>query len=815
MFSISKITLLLFLIMISCKTGFSQKRELSKANSEFDKLQYHSAIEYYKKAIKKIGEDTHQKRAATFKIAECYRLMNDPDKAEPFYGELIAGNYRDNDPALYLRYADVLKTQGKVNDAKAYYRKYLKKKPASHPAKLGLKSCDWILANEMNRGRVKVTEIPSINSGYDDFAPAFYTAKFDALIFTSNRDVSTGKLRDQWTGSDFSDLFTTVQSGNTWSHPVLLEEEGVINTNIHEGTPSLNGTFSTIYFTRCERKGDRNKYCKILKAAKDGSEWMKPEVVFSDSTANMGQPSVSKDELMIVFSSDRTRGAGGKDIWIATRKNKEESFGKPVNPGRRINTFGDEMFPFLYNDTILFFSSTGRQGYGGLDIYKSVFRKQSWSAPENLLTPVNSGYDDFGIIFKVLDTEGYFSSNRPGGKGGDDIYRFTERALLFTITGQVKDHMTLLKMEGLTVMLANENQETIRTVTDAQGYFKFDTSQVLEDHSYELIIRKENYFTEKESISTRSWKGDHDFFVEVLMQPIPEKPIVLPDILFPLDEWILEPQYQDSLMQLVEILNDNETLVIELRSHTDSRASYEYNDELSQKRAQAVVDFLISRGIDPGRLVAKGYGERITRTLDKDIYKENYRFKKGTELTDEFVYALPSTEIQEAAFHLNRRTEFAVLAKDYKPKSQKAGSQAPIIQLISDTAGIEVEYNTTAEGKMQVKTYINDFGVDAIFDPGTSESVIDERIVLHLLQQGALDRNDFQEKFEEVFVDDHIKENTILTLDKVRLGELLIHNSTVRVKKDTGNILVIGKDMLEKAGTYTIDKNKRRILFNK
>jgi peptidoglycan-associated lipoprotein len=152
----------------------------------------------------------------------------------------------------------------------------------------------------------------------------------------------------------------------------------------------------------------------------------------------------------------------------------------------------------------------------------------------------------------------------------------------------------------------------------------------------------------------------------MILEPIPEKPIVLPDILYALDKWDLQPQYQDSLRQLVKLLLVNETLVIELRSHTDSRGSDEYNEELSQKRAQSVVDFLVSQGVDPGRLVAKGYGERIPRVLDKDMIRDNYLFKAGTEMNDRFINSLPSDEIKEAAFQLNRRTEFSVLSKDYK-----------------------------------------------------------------------------------------------------------------------------------------------------
>jgi peptidoglycan-associated lipoprotein len=328
-----------------------------------------------------------------------------------------------------------------------------------------------------------------------------------------------------------------------------------------------------------------------------------------------------------------------------------------------------------------------------------------------------------------------------------------------------------------------------------------------------MVFRKENYFSRRDSVSTKPFEDDHNFSLDVILEPIPEKPIVLPDILYPLDEWILLPQYQDSLRGLVVLLKENPSLVIELRSHTDSRASFEYNDVLSQKRAQSVVDFLITEGIDPGRLVAKGYGERVFRVLDKDVKREGYLFKKGTELNDQYIYALPTKEIQEAAFQLNRRTEFAVIAKDYKASHKEGSMAAPVIEMISDSSVISVKYTLSAEGKMLVFCYLNDFGTNAVLSPDSLASTIDESIVQDLLKKGAVNRNDFKGNFEEIMIDGRIKENSLLTIGKARLGELVINNVTLRVKFGTGDLLVIGKDMLEKFGEYEIDKEKGQLIF--
>jgi peptidoglycan-associated lipoprotein len=662
-----KILLLLFLMLIFSKAGFSQKKEIEMGNSEFNDLQYNNAAEYFQKALHKITEDAPEKQYATFMLAECYRMMNNTGLAEPYYRMLTGTSYGDTNPLLYLRYASVLKTKGDVGGSKEYYLKYLKSDPGNQEAEMGVKACDWLLANQRKKAQVNVAPVSSLNSDEDDFGPAFLSRNFDQLVFTSNRIGDNGKSRDQWTGSRFSDLYKSTRSDNSWSDPAPIEYIGAQSSDMHEGTPTLNGDYNTIYFTRCDRMAEKRTYCQIWKTDKSGDMWSEPKLVLADSTANIGQPSLSRDELTLVFSSDMKGGKGGKDIWVVRRESKEQTFGLPAVLGPGINTSGDEVFPYLFNDTTLFFSSNGYEGFGSWDIYRSVLRNNAWSTPENLFPPVNSGYDDFGIIIIKEDEEGYFTSNRPGGKGGDNIYQFTRKNLLFTVSGHMKDNVTLLPLKSAKVMLIGENRDTAATLTDAQGYYKFDTSAVLEDHYYELIFKKDNYFSEKASVSTKPYKDDHDFIVEIKLGPIPEKPIVLPDILYALDKWDLAPQYQDSLMQLVGLLKDNENIVIELRSHTDTRGSDEYNEVLSQKRAQTVVDFIISQGIDPRRLVAKGYGEKVPRILDKDVKRENYQFKAGTELNDKFINSLPSEEIKEAAFQLNRRTEFSVLSKDFKP----------------------------------------------------------------------------------------------------------------------------------------------------
>ncbi len=662
-----KIYLLLLIMIVLSIQAFAQKKEMELGQSEFDALQYYNASKYFQKALIKYTENTPEKQYVTFMLAECYWMMNDPFGAEPHYNSLAGTNFCDSVPLVYLRYASILRTKGDLTGARDNYKNYLEIDPGNKEALNGLQSCEWILASQGIKAQVIVEPVSTINSREDDFSPAFLTSEKDHLIFTTNRLGDKVKATDQWTGAAYSDLLQSRLDGKAWGNPEPVEYLGLINSEIHEGTPSLSGDYKTLYFTRCDKMAEKKSYCQIWNTKRLESKWATPRLVLADSTTNVGQPSVSSDELKILFSSDRKGSYGGKDIWMAQRTEKDKPFNEPVNLGKIINSSGDEVFPGLYNDTTLLFSSNGYKGFGGWDLYMSTWRNGGWSAPVILQEPFNSGYDDFGMIIVKPGEEGFFTSNRPGGKGGDDIYRFSRKNLLFTVEGQVTDQVTLQPLKGAQVQMTGNDGSFAEAITDSKGNFRFDEKQVLEDKAYEVAVKKDNYFANKADFDTWPYDDDHAIRLEISLEPIPEKPIVLPDILYALDKWDLQPQYQDSLTNLVVLLKDNGNLVIELRSHTDTRGSDQYNEVLSQKRAQTVVDFIISQGIDPRRLVAKGYGEKVPRVLEKDQDRENYRFKAGTELNDQYINRLPTEEIKEAAYQLNRRTEFSVLSKDFKP----------------------------------------------------------------------------------------------------------------------------------------------------
>lgn len=666
------ILLITFILSLAFSAAQAQSRQLRAADDAFNNMQYNVALNKYKKALSKT-KARPDKDIISFKIAECYRITNNTRKAEAAYKRLAKTKYAVSNPLVYLHLAEAMQSNEKYPDALTYFEKYAEAVPADPRGQVGIESCkqakDWL----DNPTKYQIKNEKALNSKESDFSVTYADKLYNTIIFTSTREAATGKETDNWTGQNFSDLFISkLDPKGQWSTPVLLENGNIINTEANEGNPFVNSKFNQLYFTRCATDKGTLQGCKIMVSKRAGRNWGEPRALDlgGDSTTVFGTPALSPDELTLVFTSNLPKGQGGKDIWMSTRKSTNDNFGRPINAGPVINTPSDEMFPFLRNDTTLYFSSNGHPGLGGLDIFRSTYSNGAWTKPVNLQAPINSAADDFAIVFNPEEDKGFFSSNRKGGRGSDDIYSFVNPPVLFTLSGVVKDDNTLQFIPGAIVKLTGSNGTSVESRTDAQGRYSFNKAQVKPNTTYELICLKPNYFNKKAKETTVGLESSKDFTIDFRLQPIPDKPIVLPDILYDLAKWDLKPQYQDSLQGLIKTLDENETIIIELASHTDSRGTDESNDILSQRRAESVVNYLIERGIDPDRLVAKGYGERVPRRLSKDIVKDGFLFKAGTVLSQGFVDSLPSKQQQEAAYALNRRTEFRIISKDFVPKTQ-------------------------------------------------------------------------------------------------------------------------------------------------
>jgi peptidoglycan-associated lipoprotein len=405
-----------------------------------------------------------------------------------------------------------------------------------------------------------------------------------------------------------------------------------VNTGSHEGVATFAQRFTNLYFTRCysqKTEEEQGQGCQIYTTAREGNTWSEPVKLElgGDSTHVVGHPTLSSDELMIIFSADFEGSVGGKDLWVATRESALASFGPAKNLGEMINTLGDEMFPFLREDSVLYFSSDGHPGIGGLDIFKSSLVDGEWQKPVNLQFPINSPGDDFGITFKPGEEKGFFSSNRRGGRGGDDIYSFIKPPLVFNLQGIVRNEANLQFVPGASIRMVGTDGSSVEAKTDAKGFYSFAPSQIKPNTTYELTVNEEISLYKQVRSQRLMFLPTGILNLDFLLEPIPDKAIPLPEIRYELAKWDLLPQYQDSLRGLIQILDQNQTIVVELAAHTDSRNTFEYNDILSQRRAESVVNYLIERGIAPDRMVARGYGKRVPRTLETDITIDGFTFQ--------------------------------------------------------------------------------------------------------------------------------------------------------------------------------------------
>ncbi len=621
-------------VFAACKP---QQGATTAADKAFNSAKYFTAVELYKKASGKV-KGREEKQQLNFKVAESYRFMNNSKQAEIWYDKAIQGGLDTPEANLYL--ANAYLTNEKNDLALEQFQEYVRKKPGDEAGKRGLESVRNAIEWEKKPTSFEVFPETTLNTKEADFSPTLYDK---GLIFTSTREPVKGKNLYEWTGKGFLNLYN-IQKGtsNRWGKAALLSKD--VSTKFNEGVSSYDANTSTLYYTQCNGNKGKELECKIYSTTFDGAAWSAPELVKidgTDSTATFGHPSITADGNTLYFSSTIPGGYGGKDIYKATKSGS--AFSNVENLGSSINSAGDDVFPFIHKSGTLYFSSNGREGAGGLDIYFSDVEEGEFEDANNLKFPMNSTADDFGLILDENKEEGYFSSNRVGGKGDDDIYSATAIPFIYNVEGKAFHAATNKVLPDTKVTLRGSDGTEISTITDAKGYYKMKLNKRT---SYELNAQKSKFFGDVGSLTTDGLKESKDFTVDFKLAPIPVI-IVLKGIFYDLNKADLRAESMVTLDTLVKTLNDNPNITIELSSHTDSRADSAYNLELSQRRAQSVVDYVISKSIEKERLTAKGYGE--SRLVNE--------CKDGVECTEE----------QHQA---NRRTEFTVLSEDYVAKEK-------------------------------------------------------------------------------------------------------------------------------------------------
>ena len=649
------VILLLALVFGACSSAkYGRDALLSQDIGE-----YYKAIEQYKKARKK--EKSRQKRLEyAYNIAECYRTIGLYDYAEQNYKFAIRLGYPDKEALLH--YADMLRITQDYEAATETYRTYLDSVPGDKRALAGLeamrKTQEWVA----NPTRHIINPIKEINSRESDFAPVFVGGRDNEIIFTSSRKAATGKKESMITGQKYTDLFraTFGVQRQKWQQPELLDESLMINTGDEEGASTLSSSGEEMIFTRCLYDKTKPMGTQLFSTSQSRGSWSSPiklEIVGDSIIA--AHPALSPDGSVLYFVSDMMGGQGGKDIWMVDVNGG--AFGRPVNMGSVINTAGDEMFPFMRDNGELYFASNGHIGMGGFDLFEARKNEDGVWIVENMGSPMNSTADDFGISFVTGKNQGMFSSNRKGSRG-DDIYSFVVPPKVYQVEAEIYDKETNSRLDGATMRVIGTDGTNLK-VSARNGRFKMNLKPETE---YVFAAFKDGYLRDKAAVTTVALGDSKDFRFDMYLTPT-DAPIRVENINYEFGSWELKEESKLALDTLVQILTMNPTITIELMSHTDYVGSDQFNFDLSQKRAQSVVDYLIEKGINPARLVAKGYGETWPKTVTRELAKKYDFLKRGDELTEAFINKL-TPEQQEIAKAINRRTEFRVLSTDFIEK---------------------------------------------------------------------------------------------------------------------------------------------------
>lgn len=671
--------LILSLLLTACNKSI---KYFNKGKQQFDAEEFELAAENMKQA----ASYGAPKAQSSYYIAESYRLSNRLFESKDYYKKAIDAGIEDEHAHFY--YAFSLKAHGQYQDAKEQFKEYIDygtNFDYLERAKTEIKNIEYLGELALKKRFYEVHNFKELNSQAIEYSPVMNGKK---LYFTSSRGVGP-MFAGQ--GTRFTDLFIWKFDGFTKYSGQAVSMPATINTQKrHEATCTFSEDGKYMVFSRSNsgKKTDITQEVDLFESNLVNGQWEEGKRLDSvcETLSWDSNPFLSPDGKRLYFSSNRDGGKGGDDIWYATR-NEDGQWHEPVNYDK-VNTSGSEQFPYQKATGEFYFSSDGHPGFGALDLF--VYKKnadQKYSI-KNLGLPINSSYDDFAITYKEA-RRGYFTSNRPEGKGDDDIYYFdyydptqeeccingdTCCLIKYVLSGVVKGKIVIgdsvtekeKVLPRSTVTLSDTLGNQINSVvTNTQGEFEtfLKANQVYVLKAYhDGYITREELFTVGDQVVPTSKMADmeEDIVVNktiVLLPLVKNLVIDFPAIRYNLAKWDIRPSAAVILDQMAKVMLDNPDLIVELGSHTDSRSSAKYNKDLSQKRAQSAVDYLISKGVAKERLTAKGYGEDEPFILTED----RLGIPAGTELTEAYILSIKDQKIREKAFELNRRTDFKIV----------------------------------------------------------------------------------------------------------------------------------------------------------
>ena len=614
-----KTKIILFAIIISSLTfkGFAQKIAEKSADKKYEQFAYINAIKTYERIAKK----GYKSEEMFKKLGNSYYFNADLEQARKWYDELFYLT-QDIDAEYYYRYAQTLKASGEYAKADEMLLKFSKKSGADSRAKLFNSNRNYLSEIKANSGRYKI-EDAGINTKYSEYGGAYYGNK---LIFTSARD--TGFLfqrKHKWSNQYFTKLYAAeLVSDTSLGKPEKFANK--IRIPFHEATPIFTKDGQTMYFTQNNYlKGKKGKnsekitLLKIYKAKLIDKEWNNvEELPFDSDNYSVGHPALSPDEKTLYFASDMPGTKGQSDIFKC-KIDEEGNYGIPENLGSKINTEGRESFPFISKENELYFASDGHPGLGGLDIFVVEIAKDgTFKKVKNIGETANSSDDDFGFLINSETRRGFLTSNREGGKGLDDIYQFLETKSLRCnqeLSGIVTDLESGIILPNTKVSLFDDKFKILNTVlSDTNGHYQFEVEC---ENDYYIRAEKVEYTTFEKSINIPNETGKTEIPIQLekTIKAVKNgddlaKTFGIKIIYFDLDKSNIREDAAIELEKILDVMVENPRIKINIKSHTDSRASFEYNDQLSERRAKSTLEWLVKNGIDSNRLTAKGYGER-------------------------------------------------------------------------------------------------------------------------------------------------------------------------------------------------------------
>lgn len=642
--------------------GCSAETNIKKGDAFYAVGEYFDAAAEYKKGYSRTNIKDKEKRGQrAWKMAECYRKIHYTAKAAGAYQNAIRYKYPDSLALLYL--AQAQQKQGDYKNAIKNYDAFLELIPGHKLALNGKKGCLIAPTWKETPTQYSIKKEPILNSRRADYSPVLAGDEWDQIYLTSTRNQATGTEISGITGTKSGDIFLSKKDDKgKWSQPGPIE--GDVNTEFDEGACTISPDGQTMYFTRCTYNSSYPRMAELFSSNRSDASWGAATAigVGIDTLANYAHPAISPDGKWLYFVSDMAGGLGGLDIWRIPVT--EADGGGPENLGAPINTPGDEMFPTFRPNGDLYFSSDGHPGMGGLDLFcakcDTIGKRTKWEI-QNLRYPMNSCGDDFGMTFEGVHNRGFFCSNRGDARGWDHIMSFEYPEVVLSLTGWVYEKDGYELPEGIVYMIGNDGTNLKLNVKN-DGSF---TQEVKPNVDYIFLGTCKGYLNHKEELHVDTSSISHEYVLQFPLASI-NHPVLIRNVFYEFDSAKLTESSTMALDSLVDMLNENPNVTIELSSHCDYRGKDEYNDKLSQRRAESVVNYLISHGIEMERLTPVGYGEKRPKIVTRKVAEQNVFLHEGDTLTEAFITALPDEEQQEICNSLNRRTEFRVLRTTYK-----------------------------------------------------------------------------------------------------------------------------------------------------